>query len=488
MLTRLRVNGFKNLVNFEVYFGPFTCISGENAVGKSNLFDAIRFLSLLASRRLDEAAAAIRSEVEGRGDIRSLFTRNSDGTLRPMEFDLDMIAPREASDDLGQEATASATFLRYKLKLGYRDNPEERRRDAVLELLEEELTHHKKADRSSRLNFPSSKAWLESVVEPVRRVGAYISTEEGIVTLHQDGVSRQSQGKKRGTGYRRQAKQLPKTVISAADADNPTVLCARAEMRGWEMLQLEPAAMRESDRVSRPPGIGANGAGMPSTLYELARLSRNAAGELDPEAIYQRVGNRLSELIPNVGSVRVDEDRVRDLLTILLVDTHGVETPARSLSDGTLYFLALVLKQMETTPQRLLCLEEPENGIHPDRIDAIVRLLIDTSMNTDEPSSKDHNPMRQVIINTHSPRVVQQVPAESLLIAELRAERDCVGKPLQALAVKAMSGTWRSRLDLASSAASKGALHPYLNSVARVEGRGRVIDRDEFHQMQFDLQ
>ena len=62
MLTRLRVSGFKNLVDVEVRFGAFTCIAGANAVGKSNLFDAIQFLSLLADHKLDEAARSIRDE------------------------------------------------------------------------------------------------------------------------------------------------------------------------------------------------------------------------------------------------------------------------------------------------------------------------------------------------------------------------------------------------------------------------------------------
>ncbi|MGB3570927.1 MAG: AAA family ATPase, partial [Phormidesmis sp.] len=52
MLTRLRISGFKNLVDVDIRFGPFTCIAGTNGVGKSNLFDAIRFLSSLADRPL----------------------------------------------------------------------------------------------------------------------------------------------------------------------------------------------------------------------------------------------------------------------------------------------------------------------------------------------------------------------------------------------------------------------------------------------------
>ena len=77
MLTRLKVNGFKNLVDTEVHFGPFTCIAGYNGVGKSNIFDAIRFLALLADRTFVEAA----SEVRG-GDLASLFTARGDGSMR----------------------------------------------------------------------------------------------------------------------------------------------------------------------------------------------------------------------------------------------------------------------------------------------------------------------------------------------------------------------------------------------------------------------
>ncbi|WP_306191258.1 AAA family ATPase [Streptomyces sp. MK5] len=60
MLTRLEVPGFKNLLDLSIDFGPFTCIAGENGTGKSNVFDAIQFLSLLADRSMMEAAQEVR--------------------------------------------------------------------------------------------------------------------------------------------------------------------------------------------------------------------------------------------------------------------------------------------------------------------------------------------------------------------------------------------------------------------------------------------
>lgn len=75
MLTRLEVDGFKNLLNLQVDLGPFTCIAGVNGAGKSNLFDAIQFLSLLASKSFLDAAQEVRGVVHGArlGDPRDLL-------------------------------------------------------------------------------------------------------------------------------------------------------------------------------------------------------------------------------------------------------------------------------------------------------------------------------------------------------------------------------------------------------------------------------
>ena len=119
MLTRLRVHGFKNLANVDVSFGPFTCIAGANGVGKSNLFDAITFLSALADRSLMEAAKSVRDERNRAGDVRSLFLKHGVEHVDDMSFEAEMLVPPSGSDDLGQTATAATTFLKYSLVLRY---------------------------------------------------------------------------------------------------------------------------------------------------------------------------------------------------------------------------------------------------------------------------------------------------------------------------------------------------------------------------------
>lgn len=104
MLTRLKVTGFKNLVGVDVRFGPFTCIAGANGVGKSNLFDAITFLSVVADRPLVDAARSVRDETGRASDVRSLFHHFGDYYAPEMRFEAEMIVPRYGIDDLGQNA------------------------------------------------------------------------------------------------------------------------------------------------------------------------------------------------------------------------------------------------------------------------------------------------------------------------------------------------------------------------------------------------
>src|SRR6202521_5550887 len=244
MLTRLRVSGFKNLLDLDLHFGPFTCVAGVNGAGKSNLFDAVRFLGALADRPLAEAAQSVRAEGRRATDVDSLFLRAGTDAVAEMSFAAEMIVPGEAVDDLGQTARPSITFLHYHLVLA-------RRQDAAsshlgpLEIVKEELSHINLGEAYRHLPFPHRAAtWRKSAVAGSRRAPFFISTEgEGadrVVPLHQDGGA----GGPRGVA----ARNLPRTVLSAANAaENPTALVARREMQSWTLLHLDPSSLRERD-------------------------------------------------------------------------------------------------------------------------------------------------------------------------------------------------------------------------------------------------
>ena len=64
MLTRIEISGFKSFENFGLNLRPLTAIVGPNASGKSNLFDALRFLSVLAQYDIRTAMQDLRGKPE----------------------------------------------------------------------------------------------------------------------------------------------------------------------------------------------------------------------------------------------------------------------------------------------------------------------------------------------------------------------------------------------------------------------------------------
>jgi predicted ATPase len=461
MLTRLRISGFKNLYEIDVPFGPFTCIAGANGVGKSNLFDAIRFLSALSDHSLIEAASSVRDENGRSTDVWSLFQRVGVDRLPHMQFDAEMIVPKEAWDDLGQRAKPTISFLRYSLVLTLRE-PDTLRPSGGLEISREELSHITHNDATKHLSFPHTAKWRKSAVTG-RRSSKFISTEgEGdprVIKLHQDGGQ--------GRAVSRKAASLPRTVLSTANAaENPTVLLAKREMQSWKLLQLEPTALRRPDPFTAPPKLAENGAHLASTLHELARHEKqNGNGHHLHPAVYSEVANRLAELISDVRSVTIDRDDKRELLTLFLTDRNGTKHPAHALSDGTLRFLALAVLELDSLSSGLICLEEPENGIHPERIPAMLELLQDIAVDPNEPAGQD-NPLRQVIINTHSPSVVQQVPEDSLLLAQA-SKASHLGREFSRLSFACLPDTWRAKQGMQQ--VSLGKLLGYLNPVLQAQ-------------------
>lgn len=72
---------------------------------------------------------------------------------------------------------------------------------------------------------------------------------------------------------------------------------------------------------------------------------------------------------------------------------------------------------MEPNPPPLLCIEEPEIGLHPDILSTIAEMLVEASQRT------------QLIVTTHSDALISTLPPESVLVCE----RDDEGSHLRRL-------------------------------------------------------
>jgi predicted ATPase len=404
MLTRLEVDGFKNLFDVTVEFGPYTCIAGPNAVGKSNLFDVVEFLSLIADRPFMEAAQQIRSAGDRLGDPRTLFLVDNSETPPPMRLAAEMIVPKTVHDDFGEEAKATSTFLRYELELEY--VPPGTRgpmQMGGIRLVREALDYKTQSEASGRLRWKpmSVKLFRQNVVVNDRKGTGYISTgDDGTFQVHQDGGSR---------GQPRRSAAAPRTVLSTINtAGDPTALAARREMQQWRKLSLEPSAMRAPDTVTDPSTIGANGSHLAAALFRMAQQGQDTD-------VYAAVASTASALV-DVREIDVDYDAKRDLLSLQARVGNAPLLPARALSEGTLRFVALSVIEADESFGGVICMEEPENGIHPAKIEAMANLLRDLAVDPTEAPGPD-NPLRQVITNTHSLDFLECQDNDDLLLA-----------------------------------------------------------------------
>ena len=62
-------------------------------------------------------------------------------------------------------------------------------------------------------------------------------------------------------------------------------------------------------------------------------------------------------------------DQRRELLTLKARLGRGPSLPVRALSDGT--FLALCIIEVDPEFAGVICMEEPDNGIHPGRMEEL---------------------------------------------------------------------------------------------------------------------
>jgi predicted ATPase len=84
--------------------------------------------------------------------------------------------------------------------------------------------------------------------------------------------------------------------------------------------------------------------------------------------------------------------------------------PATRLSDGTIRYLCLLAVLCHPSPPPLVCLEEPELGLHPDLLPGLAELLVEASHRM------------QLIVSTHSDALVDgltKVP-EAVVVCEKR--------------------------------------------------------------------
>ncbi|WP_081697835.1 AAA family ATPase [Schaalia georgiae] len=367
-----------------------------------------------------------------------------------------MILPSPVSDEFNQQVEPERTFVRYEVRLAVRRGGP-LSTGLQLRLVDEWLSPVQYP--KDHLRFPESPTYVKRFVHGAHRSPPLSTTEENGNTIIQ--IRNGNRGRPRKIA----ADNAQRTVLSAtASAENPTILAAQTEMRSWRFVALEPSAMRAPDDMVETRPISATGAHIPSSLFRQELQEGNGSN------VMNRVRDAIGALV-DIRHLRVVQDRSRDTLELRAKIGATPELPARSLSDGTLRFLALSAMKVSRDYFGMLCMEEPENGIHPSKIVDMHRLLRGISDPTEHSA-------RQVIVNTHSPYFVQATKNDDILCAVGKSIPDGQGGVLRSVGFHPLPGTWRARTKPEDSTGarpvSRGEIAAFLENPDKWNG-----DEDE---------
>ncbi|MDE2905396.1 MAG: AAA family ATPase [Acidobacteriota bacterium] len=121
------------------------------------------------------------------------------------------------------------------------------------------------------------------------------------------------------------------------------------------------------------------------------------------------VKKRLLEMAGKLYEGLTDFDVIVQGGTVqVFLEERGITVPAARLSDGTLRYLCLLAILCDDEPPPLVCIEEPELGLHPDIMPTLAGLLREASTRC------------QLIVTTHSDVLVDALTEEpeSVVVCE----------------------------------------------------------------------
>ena len=378
MITQVEVSGYKSLCDVKLTLRPLTVIVGPNASGKSNLFDALRLLSAMATQPDLKTAFDAHRGIP----VEAFFTeRGIQHSLQQSNLKLRITVDVSLSDqavnvtekrirDLREGLTTSGTRhvtepnLRYSLAVEFL--PE----TAVLRVADERLVALNKdgSERKSRNPF-------------FERTGDKLSLRmEGQAhpTMHDVG--------------------LPYTIVSQPlyAPHYPHIIAFKEEVARWSFYYFDPILMRENTPLKEVRTIGPNGQDLAGYFFNLkARNPRQ----------FDALSKTLRQVIPAVSGM--DVRRTDEGFVELLIIEDGISYSSRVISEGTLRVLGLLAILSSQEDNTTIGFEEPENGVHPRRIELTTKIL----------SERARSMSQQVLVTTHSPLMAKYFENSDLVVA-----------------------------------------------------------------------
>jgi len=339
MIKALQLTNFRSHAQSTLRMEPITLMVGPAGAGKSNVLKAMLVLQNTIHRELVEIFPP------GLGEFQWVRSRWADET-DPIGFEVQVDQIPDYPDSVAK----------YVLKVA--DSP------AGLYVLEETLT---------RRQGQQPEDWVFQRRPKRLQMGEFGVVEwNGPTTLHRVWHS-----------------------APGVHPQSPNVRYAKAVAKALSLFgyyHLEVSELKGLGTGQDTDRVGYYGEGLPDFI---------AWAKSDPErTIYESVVSDMRQLLPSLESIIVTQNRAdKQGLAFNFEEQRGYTT-APDLSDGTMFTLGMLCILNAPHKPEVLCIEEPETGLHPRRLRWLMEKFVALA----------YPPIGQVptqiLLTTHSPSFV----------------------------------------------------------------------------------
>jgi predicted ATPase len=372
-LRSMRVRNFLSLFQVELSFKPLTVIIGPNASGKSNLLKALKFLY-----------TGLLGDI---GDWETLQKQSQDLVW----FGLD-------------EAEKSAASIALDLEFFFKET------GTVFS------PHYRVSFRPERNRLTARTESLGLTFQVPNEPERHFERKDGTVLIF-DSVKRNAEPTERRF---EEPERLFAREHSSRFRSSQLLLDF---IKGWRFIDVDAERARSGSIAELEPqivpSIEGDGRNLSAVLYALQKLD-----PLTFEEIVERLGHAIS-FIRNIEARHLPSlagpGRAHFAFRENAFPNRTI-APA-SMSDGTIRLLAVLTALLGDPQASLICVEEPDHGLHPHlmlRLADTMRTVVMSRLVDEDASSP------QIVVTTHNPDFLDcfDLSAENEYLQVYIADRD----------------------------------------------------------------
>ncbi len=411
MITKIEVDGFKSLSEFELKLkSGLNILVGPNGAGKTNIIQFFEFLSKIANNPIGHAVTSV-------GGAGSIFKKIGSGEYQDtIKFKIYGSSNLKENDFIVYEYSCiiKSSFAKDDV---YFDHQEIKIKKST-----EFLSSPGESKKSDKWDFHmeyQNQLQVGPLIS-IHKINRRKFKPQFFFNVNED----QRKFEKEVKDYIISNDPLSRILVGNLYPLIEPSFAIIGNMIGGESFNVVPSKVKEQEDAATPPGIKKDGSGLATTLYAIKKSKplsnfkvkyqffiNRQEKHYDPKSL-KKIISYLKLANKTIFDLDVENDPFDNRLIVKIfikTGSYDAVLPLSSMSDGTIKWLTLITAIL--TSKTIFSIEEPENFLHPWMQAEIVNIMRE--------HIEEKNNHSFVIMTTHSESLLNHSRPEEVILVDL---------------------------------------------------------------------